>query len=113
MQDIASKVDDRAGPPALGSQNTGKAFAIIRRDNSSEGVCTMQFRKHPWHDDVELRPSDTAEDGDAEDAEELDDEEDDDDDFDDVDEDDPDEADGDAPADAGGEDAPEEDDEDE
>ena len=42
----------------------------------------MQFRKHPWHDDVELRPSDTAEDGDA-------------------------------PADAGGEDDLEEDDEDE
>src|SRR5215471_4470051 len=49
-------------------------LAIIRRDNPSEGVFTMPFRKHPWHDDVELRQNDTAEGDDAEDGDDLDDE---------------------------------------
>src|SRR5215467_8639069 len=45
-------------------------LAIIRRDNSPEGVFKMPFRKHPWHDDVELRQNDTADD-DADDDEDL------------------------------------------
>src|SRR5215471_19059984 len=75
-------------PIAPENMRSEDVLAIIRRDNPSEGVFTMPFRKHLWHDDVEWRQNDTAEGDDAEDGDDLDDEDAEDEDDDDVDDDD-------------------------
>src|SRR5438093_10339535 len=70
---------------------TGKMFCYNPPGLSIRRSFHMQFRIYAWHDDVDLRHNDTAEDGGTEDNEELDDDDFDDDDDDDFDDDDLDE----------------------